>query len=80
MFSDIKGKKIVAELGHNDRLKIYVDPGLLVHLYGFFSESTAPMVLKLHMQHDQTSGIQNDKNSRWSRIQDGRQCSKKQKQ
>ena len=26
MLIDIKIKKIVAELGHNDRLKIYVDP------------------------------------------------------
>ena len=26
MISDIKMKKTVAELGHNDRLKIHVDP------------------------------------------------------
>ena len=26
-----------------------------------FSETTAPMFLKLHMQHDQNLGIQNDK-------------------
>ena len=26
MFTDIKMKKNIAELGHNDRLKIYVNP------------------------------------------------------
>ena len=28
---------------------------------GLFSETTAPMVLKFHMQHKPTSGLQNDK-------------------
>ena len=32
-----------------------------------FSETTAPMVLKFHMQHDEASGLQNDK------IQPGRE-------
>ena len=31
-----------------------------------FSETTAPMVLKFHMQHDKAAGLQND------RIQAGR--------
>ena len=62
MFSDIKiKKKSIAELGHSDRLTIYVDPsknyvdlGFQVHLYGLFSETTVPMVFKFLVQHDQT--------------------------
>ena len=57
----------VAELGHNDRLKIYVDPSKIyfdpdiqVHSNDLFSKSTAPMVLKFHMQHDKVVGLQND--------------------
>ena len=63
-----KRKKSVVELGHNDHSKIYVypskiyvDPVFQVHLNGLFSETTALMVLKFHMQHDQTLGLQNDK-------------------
>ena len=76
---DIKiKKKSVPELGHSDCLKIYVnpsktdvDPGFKIHLNGLFSETTAPMCLKFYMQHNQTSGLQNDKkfgmveNPRW---------------
>ena len=68
MLSDTKMKISVAELGHNGRLKIYVDPSksyfdpdFLVHLNGLFSESTVLMVLNFHMLHDQTLGLQNDK-------------------
>ena len=32
MLIDIKIKKSVAELGYNDRLKIYVDPKKIVNL------------------------------------------------
>ena len=32
--------------------KIYVDPGIKVHSNDLFSEITASMVLKFHMQHD----------------------------
>ena len=56
------------EFGHNDHLKIYVDPSKIyidpdfqVHLNGIFSETTVLMVLKFHMQHDQTLGLLNDK-------------------
>ena len=38
-------KKSIAELGHSDHLKIYIDHGFSVHLNG----------------HDQSSGLQNDK-------------------
>ena len=37
---------------------IYVNPGFKVHLNDFFSETTASMNLKFHMQHDQTAGLQ----------------------
>ena len=46
---------------------IYADPGFQIHSNGIFSETTATMVLKLHMQHNQTLGIKNDK------IQGGRE-------
>ena len=57
---DIKMKKqSVAKKGHNDRLKIYVDPSKInvdpdfkAYLNGLFSETTLLMVLKFHMQHD----------------------------
>ena len=32
-----------------------------MHLNDLFSETTAHMVVKFHMQHDRTSGLQNDK-------------------
>ena len=35
MISDIKMKKSVAELGHNDRLKLYVDPSKIYVDPGF---------------------------------------------
>ena len=60
-------KKIIIELGHSEILKIYVNPskiyvspGIQVHSNDFFSETTAPMVLKFHMQHDKAAGLQND--------------------
>ena len=70
MFSDIELKKSIAESGNNYRLKIYVEPSRIyvVHFNVFFSETTAPMVLKLHMQHDQISGndrIRIVENPRW---------------
>ena len=60
MLTDMKmKKKIITELGHSDRLtiyvnptKIYVDPDHCVHSNDLFSETIAPMVLKFHMQHD----------------------------
>ena len=69
------------ELSHNGRLKIYIDPkkiyvnpGIQVHSNDLFSETTAPMVLKFHMQDDKALGLQNDKNSGWSGIKYGRCC------
>ena len=60
-------KKIVTELGHSEGLKIYfnhskiyVNPGIQVHSNDLFSETTARMVLKFHMQHDKAAGLQND--------------------
>ena len=41
--------------------KIDVDPGISVHSNDLFSETTATMVLKFHMQHDEVAGHQNDK-------------------
>ena len=69
MLIDIKMKtKIIIELGHSDHLKIYVHPskiyvdsGSLVHSNDLFSETTAPMVLKFHMQHEEAARLQNDK-------------------
>ena len=62
------GKKFKTELGHSDLLKIYfnlskiyLDPGILVHLNDLFSETAPPMVHKFHMQHDKVAGLQNDK-------------------
>ena len=55
-------KKSIAELGHSDRLKIYVDYWkIYVDLTSnLFSETTASLVLKFHMQHDEATGLQND--------------------
>ena len=36
------------------------NPGILVHSNDLFSETTAPKVLKFHMQHDKAAGLQND--------------------
>ena len=68
MIIGIKMKKIVTELGLCESLKkmyvnpskIYVNPGIVVHSNDLFSETTAPMVLKFHMQHDKAAGLQND--------------------
>ena len=64
MLSDIKIKKNVTELRQSDRLKIYVNPTKIyvdstiqVHSNDSFSETTAPMVLKFHMQHDNAAGL-----------------------
>ena len=50
-------KKMLTELGPSDRLniyvnpsKIYVNPGIEVHSNDVFSKTTAPMILKFHMQ------------------------------
>ena len=68
MLIDIKimNKNSSAELGHNDHLKIcmepkkiYVNPGPFKLL---FSETTAPIALQFHMQHDKAAGLPNDKN------------------
>ena len=32
----------------------------LSHSNDFFSETTAPMVIKFHMQHNKAAGLQND--------------------
>ena len=71
MLIGIKGKKIVVELGHSDRLKIYVNPSKIhvpwhlspfkVHSNDLFSKTTASMNQKFHMQHDQTPRLQNEK-------------------
>ena len=64
MFIGIKMKKIVTELGHSEGLnpsKINVNPGTSVHSNDLFSETTAPLVLKIHIQHDKVAGLQNDK-------------------
>ena len=60
----IKMEKNIIELGHSDCLKIYVNPskiyvkpGIKVHSNDLFSETTAPMVLKFHMQHDKAAGL-----------------------
>ena len=70
-------KKKLTELGHSEGLKIYVNPskiyvnpGIYVHSNDLFSETTAPMVLNFHMQHDKAAGLQNDQipagwESRW---------------
>ena len=46
-------KRIIAELGHSDCLKVYVDPSknsvdpsIQVHSNDLFSEITAPMVFQ----------------------------------
>ena len=61
-------KKMLTELGHSDRLKIYVNPskiyvspGIRVNSNDLFSETTAPMILKFHMQHDKGTGLQKNK-------------------
>ena len=36
--------------------KIYVDPGIEIHSNDLIFETTASMVLKFHMQHDQAVG------------------------
>ena len=62
-------KKSITELGHSDRLKVYVNPSkiyvnpskIYVHSNYLFSETPLPMVLKFHMQHDGAAGLQNDK-------------------
>ena len=66
MLTGIKMKDIyssIAGLGQCDHLKmhvkpskIYVNPGIKVHSNDFFSETTAPMILKFSMQHDKTTG------------------------
>ena len=56
---------MLTESGHSDRLKIHVNPskinvnpGIYVHSNDLFSETTAPMILKFHMQHDKAAGLQ----------------------
>ena len=65
MLIGIKIKKILTELGHSDRLKIHVNPskiyvnsGILVHSIDLVSETSAPMILKFHMQHDKAAALQ----------------------
>ena len=53
----------MAELGHSDRLKMYVDPSKIyvdVHSNDLFSETTPSVILKFHMQHDQAARLQSD--------------------
>ena len=61
-------KKMFAELGHSDGLKIYVNPskicvspGIRVNSNDLFSETTAPMIHKFHMQHDKGAELQKNK-------------------
>ena len=61
-------KKSIAELGRSDLYaiyfdpnKIYVDPNIYVYSNGFFFEISAPMLLKFHMRHDQSTELQNEK-------------------
>ena len=65
MLIGIKWKIFVTELGHSEHLKIYVNPSKIYVKPGISndlsSETTAPMVLKFHMQHNKAAGIQNDK-------------------
>ena len=68
MFIGIKMKKNCYRIGHSEGLKmyvnpskIYVNPGTSVHSNDLFSETTAALVLKIHMQHDKVAGLQNDK-------------------
>ena len=75
--TDIKmKKKIVTELGHSNRVKIYFNPRKFTSTLAFksiqmtYSETTAPMVLKFHLQHGKAAGLQNDKfnlvgNQKW---------------
>ena len=63
-----KKKKLLTELGDSDRLKIhinpskiYINPGIKVHSHDLFSKTTAPMILKFHMQHDKAAGLQKSK-------------------
>ena len=68
---------MLTELGHCDRLKIhvnpskiYVNPGIKVHSNDSFSEATAPLILKIYMQHDKAAGLQKNKfrllgNQKW---------------
>ena len=37
------------------------NPNIYVHLNDLFSQTTASMNLKLHLQHDQTARLQNNK-------------------
>ena len=76
-----KKKKILAELGHSERLiiyadpsKIYIDPRIEVSSNDVFSKTTAPMVLKFHMQHDEAAGLQNDEIQPCRESKNGRCC------
>ena len=58
-------KKILTELGHSDHLKICVNSSKIYVSPGFKSiqmtETTAPLILKFHMQHDKAAGLQENK-------------------
>ena len=41
--------------------KIYVDPGITVYSNDLFTKTTVSMVLKFHLQHHETAGLQNEK-------------------
>ena len=67
MLIGIKMKKNVIELCIIECLKIYVNPSkiyvnpdIYVHSNDLFSETTAPMVLKFHMQHNKSAGLYSD--------------------
>ena len=68
------------ELGHGDLLTVYVDPNKIYVALAFdlFSEATSSMVLKFHMQHDQTAGLQSGKiqSSQESKMAAVTKCSK----
>ena len=56
-----RGSKMAASAKNSKTNKINFFSRILSHLSGLFSETTALMVLKFHMQHDQTLELQNDK-------------------
>ena len=56
MLTDIKMIKNETELGHSDRLKIYVNPSKI-----YVDPGILQSILKLNMQHDKAAGLQTDK-------------------
>ena len=55
--------KILMELDHSARLKIYINISKikLTLVFKSIQMTNSPMILKFPMQHDQAAGLQNDK-------------------